>query len=182
MSTLQEFITLKEENSTSHSPHRRTGKPVARHSQKRKSSRDRKSSEEGQLASERMRAERREVRVFVKFREQEAVNAEPEARLQVSDMESHTRVLLEEQRSRLISQARFELLLQETKAENSVQKLQRQLRSRKNGTLQRKSRIRSLTTTTSSDSCRTSKPVSALIELCDTHVCFLHSQLIGTNL
>ena len=78
-----------------------------------------------------MRAERREVRVFVEFREQEAVNAEPEARLQVSDMESHTRVLLEEQRSQLISQARFELLLQETKAENSVQKLQRQLRSQK---------------------------------------------------
>ena len=49
--------------------------------------------------------------------------------MQVSELESHTRILLEEQKSQLISQAKFELLLQEAEAENSVEELQRQLRS-----------------------------------------------------
>ena len=47
---------------------------------KRRSSRDRKSSQERQLADEGTRAERREVRDFPIFREGEALHAEQEAR------------------------------------------------------------------------------------------------------
>ena len=44
-------------------------------------------------------------------------------------MESNTRALLEEQRNQFIAQIKFAILLHETKAENAVQNLQRQLRS-----------------------------------------------------
>ena len=45
------------ESSTSHLPHSSTGRPVASHSHKRKSSRDMRNSQERQLANERIRAE-----------------------------------------------------------------------------------------------------------------------------
>ena len=74
--------------------------------EKRNSSRDWESSQERQLVNQRIRAERWEVRDLFRSREQEALHAA--AQLQVSYMESHTRVPLEEQRSQLISQARYE--------------------------------------------------------------------------
>ena len=40
--------------------------------------------------------------------------------MQVSEVEAHSRMLLEEHRSHQISQAKFELLLQEPKAEIEV--------------------------------------------------------------
>ena len=47
-------------------------------------------------------------------------HAKQEVRLQVSEVESHSRILLEELRSQEILQANFELLLQELKAEKEV--------------------------------------------------------------
>ena len=54
------------------------------------------------------------------FVNKKQLHAKQEARLQVTEMESHSRTLLEEQRSQQISQAKFELLLQETKSEIEV--------------------------------------------------------------
>ena len=43
-------------------------------------------------------------------------------------MESHTRALVEEQRNQVVSQAKFLILLQETKAEREVRLLNRKFR------------------------------------------------------
>ena len=54
-----------------------------------------------------------------------------EALAKLSEMEYHSRILLEEQRSQIHSEAIFEFLLQETRAEravDSIQKLRSQLR------------------------------------------------------
>ena len=90
----------KRENSVSHSPHPSNGRPVSSHSHKRKSSRDRISSQERQLDHESIRAEQREVRNFLKFGAEEAVQAEHEAMLRVSEADQ------------LLSKAKFEVLLQ----------------------------------------------------------------------
>ena len=50
-------------------------------------------------------------------REEEPLHAEREALRQVSEAELQTRILLEEQRSQLLSEATFELILQEMRAE-----------------------------------------------------------------
>ena len=78
--------------------------------------------------NERIRAEKKEVRDFLLFRGREAFHEEHDARLHVSEMESLTCILREKQKSQVIALARFELLLQQTRAEHSVQGLQRQHR------------------------------------------------------
>ena len=72
--------------------------PVATHSHKRKSSRDTRSVQEKHSTSERIRSEQREVRDFLKFPADEAVEGEQEALSRLSEAELHTGLLLEEQK------------------------------------------------------------------------------------
>ena len=76
-----------------------TEKAVATHSHKRKSSRDPRSVQEKHLSSERVRSEQ-EVRDFLKFRVDEAVEQEQETLSRLSEVEFHSGLLLEERRVR----------------------------------------------------------------------------------
>ena len=76
--------------------------------------------------------ENQEIRELLEMRANRAVQGEQEALFRHSGTEYRTRVLLEEQRSQTLSEGRFELLLQETRAEHavdSIERLNRQLRS-----------------------------------------------------
>ena len=77
-------------------------------------------------------AEHQKVRELVEVRANRAAQGEQEALSKLSETEYHTRILLGKQRNQILSETKFELLLQETRAEhavNSFQNLNRQLRS-----------------------------------------------------
>ena len=65
---------------------------------------------------------------ILQHRALQALKLEEEARRKVSDIEVHTRALLEEQSGGPMNQPNFELNLQKTKAANAVQNLEQQLR------------------------------------------------------
>ena len=96
-----------------------TGKLVAMFSHKRKSRKG-------------VFAEPKEVLKLLVTWPNRAVQVELEALAKLSDMEHHARILLKEQRQQMPSEAKFELLLQETRADhavNSIENLNRQFRS-----------------------------------------------------
>ena len=68
-------------------------------------------------------AERKEVGFLLKFQEQEALHEEQGIWQQITEMESHSRTLVKEQRNQVVSQAKFLIFLQETKAEREVRLL-----------------------------------------------------------
>ena len=77
-------------------------------------------------------AENPEAQEFQKIHRKRAHQKEQEAVPELSVAESHTQIILEEQRNHILSEAQFELLLQERRAEranSSVQLLSDQLRS-----------------------------------------------------
>ena len=99
--------------SSSHIPS--IGRPIAAHSHERKSSRDTKSVQEKHLTSERIRSAQQEVRNFLKFRADEAVEGEQEALSRPSEAEFRTGFLLEEHRNQILSEANSERLMQESR-------------------------------------------------------------------
>ena len=80
-------------------------RPMASYSHKRKPSRDPKYSQERQLDIHKTRAEQREMANALKLQEVEAIRAEQEALLRVSEVEYHTRTL-DEQRRQILSETR----------------------------------------------------------------------------
>ena len=108
------------ERSVSRSSHiPSTKKPVATHSHKRKSSRGTRTVQETHRTSERIRHEQQEVRDFLKFWADEAVEGEQEALSKLSEAEIHAELLLEEQRNQILSEANFEIVMQKSRAERS---------------------------------------------------------------
>ena len=101
-SPCNDFFTLPEKiQRQSHSFHiPSAGRLGAAHSRKRKSSRDTRSVQETHLTGEKIRSEQQEVRIFLKFFTDEAVEGEQEALTKLSEAE-HTGLLLEEQRNQI---------------------------------------------------------------------------------
>ena len=79
----------------------------------RKTSREQISSRERQLIHGRRRAERKREIEDLQLHEQQALRLHHDVRQQVCDLEFHTRAVLDEQRSGMINQAKFELNVQE---------------------------------------------------------------------
>ena len=89
-----------------------------------------KSSKESHSDTGRVFGEHQQVQELLEIRANRAARGEQEALSKLSEEEYHTIILLGEQRSQIRSEARFELLLQETRAEHavdSIQNLSRQL-------------------------------------------------------
>ena len=94
-------------------------------SHKRRSSREFHPNKEGEYAEQSDRA----------------LQGEQEALSKLYETEIQTTILLEEQRSQMLSEAKFELLLQETRAEHafrSIQNLNNQLRSQDSQIIRRR--------------------------------------------
>ena len=96
---------FSRENSVSSSSHIPvTGKPAAMYSHKRQSSRDPASLQESYSARE---------GTFAEHRENKAAEGEEATLLTLSDAENHTRLLLEERRNQILSEARSRMKMQE---------------------------------------------------------------------
>ena len=71
-----------------------------------------------------------EVRKLLEIQADRALQGEQEALSKHYGTEIHTTILLEEQRSQIFSEATFELLLQETRAEHAFSSLQNFLKKK----------------------------------------------------
>ena len=92
-----------------------TGRPVAMCSHKRKSSRDSNVLREFSSERERILPEHREIRDFPDLRADQAAQGEQAALSKLSEAEHHTRILLEEHRNQILSEARSEMNVYEFK-------------------------------------------------------------------
>ena len=92
-----------------------TGRPVAMCSHKRKSSRDSNVLRESSSERERILPEHREIRDFPDLRADQAAQGEQAALSKLSEAEHHTRILLEEHRNQILSEARSEMNVYEFK-------------------------------------------------------------------
>ena len=149
-------------SSMSSSSHTRSaGRPVAVYSHKRKSSRDPRSAQETYTTSERIRTEQQEVRYHLNLQADEAAEGEKAALSRLSVADFHTRLLLEEQRNRILSEAGSELKMQELKAESTdiaLRELNRQIHSPRKELYHTKSGICKHTERTSLTPSRIGKP------------------------
>ena len=101
-------------------------------SHERKSSSDPRSVQETHSARARTRTEHQEVRDQLKLRADEAPEGGKAALSRLSEAESHTRLLLEEQKNQKLSEARSGMNMQELKTESAdlaLRILNRQIRS-----------------------------------------------------
>ena len=68
--------------------------------------------------------ERQQVQGLLEIRANQAARGEQGALSKLSEAEYHTRILLDEQRNQILSEVKFEILLQETGAEHAVSSIQ----------------------------------------------------------
>ena len=89
------------------------------YSHETKSRRDQTSLQESCSETERIFTEPREIRDFLELRADKAAQGYQAALSKISEAESHTRLLLEEQRNQILSEAPSEMNMQELKVESS---------------------------------------------------------------